>query len=224
MGRVFRQEVVIIFGARSPLVVELEESLERLGIEPRAAISISGTPRLINRSLAIDLENFRVQEGDAFITCAFSPKRRCELAEMARSLGIQTADAVIDPTAVVPRSLRIGSGSYVNAGVVIGALTYIGDHVLVNRSASIGHHCLIDDLVSIGPGATLAGNIKVGRGTVIGAGAVILPDLRIGCDAVIAAGAVVRKNVPDSTLVAGNAAKIKSFIPIQSSLNVEGGE
>ena len=215
---------MIIFGVRSPLVVELEESLDRLGVKPRAAISVSGTPRLINRSLVIRLEDFRVQKEDAFITCAFSPKRRCELVEMAHSFGIQAADAVIDPTAIVPRSFRIGPGSYVNAGVVIGALTYIGDHTLVNRSASIGHHCLIDDLVSVGPGATLAGNINVGKGSVIGAGAVILPNLRIGHDVVIAAGAVVRKNVPNSTLVAGSAAKIKPFMPIQSTLNVEDEE
>jgi len=215
---------MIIFGVRSPFIVELEESLYRLGIEPRGAISINGTPRLINRKILMQLENFCAQAGDKFIACAFSPKRRCELVEIALSFGIQPADAVIDPTAIIPRSLRIGTGSYVNAGVVIGAVTYIGDHTLVNRSASIGHHCLIEDLVSIGPGATLASNINVGKRAVIGAGAVILPGLRIGREAVIAAGAVVRKNVPDSTLVAGAAAKTKPFMPIESSLNVEGDE
>lgn len=215
---------MIIFGVRSPLVADLEETLLRLDIAVTAAVSVNGTPRLLDRSRLVDLADFVPEPGAQFTVCAFAPKRRGELIELALSLGLKKAKAIIDPTAIIPRSLRVGACSYINAGVVIGAMSMIGEGVLVNRAASLGHHTMLGDRVSIGPGATLAGNIHVGEGAVIGAGAVIHPDTRIGAGAVIAAGAVVRKMIPDGALVAGNPAVIKPFRPRASSINIEGGE
>ncbi len=215
---------MIIFGVRSPLVVELEESLARLGIDVTAAVSVNGTPRLIDRSKIVDLADFSAVVGAQFIASAFAPLRRKELISQALALGLVKAAAIVDPTAVLPRSIRIGDGSYINAGVVIGAMTMIGEGVLVNRSVSLGHHTVLGDLVSVGPGATLAGNIHVGTGSVIGAGATILPNVRIGAGAIVSAGSLVRKHVPDGTLVVGNPAVAKPFNPLRSSLNVEDGE
>lgn len=215
---------LIIFGIRSPLVVEYEETLARLGIEVSAAVSVSGVPRLMARRQIIELADFHPAEGAMFISSAFTPKRRAELVACGRALGMRLASALIDPHAAVARSARIGDGSFINAGAVIGGVTMIGENVLVNRATSIGHHCLIEDNVSFGPGATLAGNIRVGDGAMIGAGAVILPDIRIGAGAIVAAGSLVRQNVPDETFVAGNPAIERSFDPAKSWLNVEDSE
>jgi sugar O-acyltransferase (sialic acid O-acetyltransferase NeuD family) len=215
---------VIIFGVRSPLVADLEETLLRLDMAVTAAVSVNGTPRLIDRGKLVDLADFLPEPGAQFVVCAFAPQRRGELIALALSLGLRKAKAIIDPTAIIPRSLRVGAGSYINAGVVIGAMSMIGEGVLVNRAASLGHHTVLGDRVSIGPGATLAGNIHVGEGVVIGAGAVIHPDARIGAGAVISAGSVVRKNVPEGALVAGNPAVIRPFRPRASAINIEDGE
>jgi acetyltransferase-like isoleucine patch superfamily enzyme len=83
---------------------------------------------------------------------------------------------------------------------------------------------MLGDFVSIGPGATLAGNIHVGAGSIVGAGAVVLPNVRIGEGSIVSAGAVVRKHVADSTLVLGNPAVPHRFNPQRSSLAVEDGE
>ena len=215
---------MIIFGVRTPLVVELEESLARLGIEVTAAVSVNGTPRVFDRSKIVDLADFSAVMGAQFMASAFAPQRRKDLISQALALGLANAAAIVDPTTILPRSIRIGDGSYINAGVVIGAMTMIGEGVLVNRSVSLGHHTVLGDLVSIGPGATLAGNIHVGTGSVIGAGATILPNVRIGAGAIVSAGSLVRKHVPDGTLVVGNPAVAKPFNPLRSSLNVEDGE
>lgn len=215
---------MIIFGIRSPLVVEYEETLARLGISLVAAVSVSGVPRLMSRRMIVELADFRPAAGALFISSAFTPKRRAELVADGRALGMTLAPALIDPHAVVARSARIGDGSYINAGAVIGGVTMIGENVLVNRATSIGHHCLIEDHVSFGPGATLAGNIRVGAGAMIGAGSVILPDIRIGTGAIVAAGSLVRQNVPDGVFVAGNPAKERPFDPAKSWLNVEDSE
>ena len=215
---------MILFGVRSPLVIEFEETLLRLGVRVTAAVSINGVPRLQDRSQLVDLPAFKPAAGDSFIACAFSPRRRAELVRLALSLGLKKAAALLDPTSILPRSVRIGDCSFVNAGVVIGGLSLIGEGVLVNRSASLGHHTVLGDYVSIGPGATLAGNVHVGDGAIIGAGAVVLPDVRIGAGAIVAAGSLVRKHVEDGTLVAGNPGVVKPFDAGRSSLNVEDGE
>lgn len=215
---------MILFGARSPLVVDFEETLARLGIAVAAAVSVGGVPRVLDRSRLVELADFVAEPSAMFLAPAFAPMRRAELIAQAISMGLAKAPALVDPTAILPRSIRIGTGSYVNAGVVIGAMSMLGEGVLVNRAASLGHHTVLGDMVSIGPGATLAGNIHVGAGSVIGAGAVVLPNVRIGAGSIVSAGAVVRKHVPDGTLVIGNPAVERRFNPRISSLNVEDGE
>jgi len=215
---------MIVFGVRGPLVIDLEETLARLGVEITAAVSISGPPRLLDRRALVDVADFTPPPGAPFIVPAFAPIRRRALWEQALALGLEPAPGVVDPTAVVPRSLRLGRGTWINAGVVIGGLSLLGDGVLVNRSASLGHHTVLGDFVSIGPGATLAGNVHVGAGAMIGAGAVVLPNMRIGAGALVSAGAVVRKHVADGTLVVGNPATPHRFNPLKSSLAVEDGE
>lgn len=216
---------MIFFGVRSPLVVDYEETCCRLGLDISAAVSVNGAPRLIDRSRVVDLEDFEPSTvKDGFIACAFTPSRRSELVAKARELGLVLAPALIDPTAVVARSVRVGAGSFVNAGVVIGAASILGEGVLVNRAVSLGHHIVLGDYVSVGPGATLAGNVHVGGGAMIGAGATVLPNLRIGANSIVAAGSLVRHHVREGTLVAGNPTKVLPFNAANSSLYVENGE
>jgi sugar O-acyltransferase (sialic acid O-acetyltransferase NeuD family) len=215
---------MILFGVRSPLVVDIEETLHRLDVAVQTAVSVNGVPRLMDRSKLVDIADFAPPRGGLFLVAAFAPGRRRALVEQAVGLGLAPAPALVDPTAILPRSLRIGAGSFVNAGVVIGALSMIGENVLVNRAASLGHHTVLGDFVSIGPGATLAGNIRVGAGAMIGAGSTILPNVRIGENAIVSAGSVVRKHVPDGGFVVGNPAVVKPFNVRRSSLDMEDGE
>ena len=216
---------MILFGIRSPIVVEFEETCHRLSIPVTAAVSVNGTPRITDRSRIVELDGLNVEKvGRAFVACAFSPARRAALIKMARARDLVLAPALIDPTAILARTVRVGDGSFINAGVVVGAMSIIGEGVLINRAVSVGHHNILGNYVSIGPGATLAGNIHVGSGTMIGAGVVVLPDIRIGAGAVIAGGSLVRRHVPDGACVAGNPATKFNFNPARSSLNIEDGE
>lgn len=215
---------IVIFGVRSPLVVEFEETCHRLGIAIRLGVSVNGAPRLRGDFMIVAVEELEGRDVSApFVACAFAPRRRMALFEMA-SRTLEPAPALIDPTAILSRSVRVEAGSYINAGVVVGSQSSIGRNVLVNRSASLGHHTLLGDHVSIGPGAVLAGNIHVGAGSMIGAGATVLPNMRIGADCLIGAGSVVREPVPDGTFVVGNPAVPHRFDPAKSSLYVEDGE
>lgn len=197
---------VVLFGARSPLVVEFEESCARAGLPIRCAVDLGQQTRLLDPGLAIPLDLF--EPGDeGILPVAFAPKRRRELVTSARGMGLELADPLVDPTAILASSCRIGAGSFVNAGAVIGALAFIGEATLINRAASVGHHSVIGDFVSIGPGVTIASNARIHDDAVIGAGAVLLPGVTVGRGAVVAGGSMVRRDVDEGDAVGGNPAK-----------------
>lgn len=203
------EKEIILFGVKSPLTVDYEETILRAGLELTTAVSVSSDVRLWRRDKLKPLSEC----GDGqcrgrFIACAFTPSNRRKLCDLAAENGYAAYPALIDPNAVVAQSTRIGPGTFINAGAVVGGLAMIGEHVVINRSASVGHHCFLDDFSSLGPGVNLAGNVWVGSGSTIGAGAVVLPDVRIGDGVVVSAGAVVRRNVRDGAVVAGNPARI----------------
>lgn len=215
---------MVLFGVRSPLVVDYEISALRRDTPFRFGISLDGHPRSMFGVRIVDFADLAGVERLPALPCAFGPERREALASMAAAAGFPLAESLIDPTAILPPGLRIGAGGFVNAGVVIGGGCLFGDGVLLNRSASVGHHCVLDDWVSIGPGAILSGNVRVGRTSMIGAGAVLQSDIRIGANVRVAAGAVVRKSVPDNSMVSGNPGKVVPLRAVPSTLLRAGGE
>ncbi len=213
----------ILFGARSPLVVDYEETLRRLNTPADFCVSLGDPVRVLSRRSVVHLDDLGDTDG-VFWPCAFHPRRRKKLAEIALEHGLKPADAMIDPTAVLARSTRVGAMSFINAGAVIGGASIVGERVLVNRTASVGHHCVLNDGVSLAPGVTLAGNIKIGSGSIVGVGAIIYPDVEIGSGCIISGGSVVRKDVPDGAFVAGNPATVKELDLSRSTLGSDDQE
>lgn len=200
---------MILFGAKSPLIVELEESCGRVDVTVQAIVRLCDTSRALDASKVIPAEAVEMlsQPGN-FIPCAFAPSRRRALVQEAKSRGLTLAPSLVDPTAILAASTRVAAGVFINAGAVIGALTFIREAAFINRSASIGHHCVIGAYSSLGPRCVLASNITIEEDVIVGAGAVIMPDTHIGQGAIISAGAIVSRNVPDGALVTGERAKI----------------
>jgi len=207
---------IVIFGVGSPLAIDLEESCARLGIAVAAGVRNVPGPAYVSERVAV----IAAEALDAALLAhpvalpLFTPaNRRAALAD-ARSRGFREAATIVDPTAVVAGSTRIGTGGYVGMACTIGGAGTFGDFVIVNRSASVGHHARIEDFASIGPGAVLTGFVHLGQAAVVGAGAVILPRVAVGAHAVIGAGAVVTRPIPTRCLAVGNPARIvKTGLP-----------
>lgn len=201
---------VFIFSAGSPIIVDVEESCARCSIDIIAIIK--NTDDVV---FALDTAKVRAIDEvpatvfqNAVLVPLFTPGHRKHAKEQVSALGANRFETLIDPTAILPRSLTVGSGVYVNSGVTIGAASRIDDFVFINRAASLGHHFYAEEFVSIGPGVVTGGDVKIGRGAVLGTGAVILPGIRIGANSVIGAGSVVTRDVPSNTLVIGNPARV----------------
>jgi maltose O-acetyltransferase len=125
---------------------------------------------------------------------------------------------------------QIGPGSTIEPPFYCsyGRNIRIGDHVFLSVSCTIldsnevriGHHVMIGPAVQIYTAAHLlqaeariqgwevARPVVVEENVWLGGGAILLPGVRVGRNAVVGAGAVVSRDVPDSTVVAGNPARV----------------
>lgn len=117
-------------------------------------------------------------------------------ALMDKGLDVPT---LVHPSAVVARSVRLGQGVQILAGVVVQAQSVIGDNVLINTRASIDHHCNLGAHGHIAPGAVLCGGVTTGEHVFIGAGATVIQGLDIGARSEVGAGATLLRSLPAET-------------------------
>lgn len=109
---------------------------------------------------------------------------------------------------IVSCSSKIGEGSLLAAGAIIGPDTTIGHSTIVNTGASVDHDCSLGNAVHIAPGARLAGSVSVGDGSWVGLGALVKEGVSIGAGAMIGAGALVLSDIPDGVIAYGMPAKV----------------
>ena len=114
---------------------------------------------------------------------------------------------LVHPTAFISKNAKIGVGSQIMAGSIIGPEVELSQDCIVNTNANVDHESFLDSGVEISPGATLCGLVNVGVNGWVGAGATVLPKIQIGSDAIVGAGAVVTKNVESGQTVVGIPAK-----------------
>ncbi len=111
---------MILFGLRSPMVVDYEISAERLGRAVTYGMPASGHPRVLSDIKIVEFSDLGNWVRGPALPYTFSPKKREELAQLAQEMGFDLAEALIDPTAILSPRPRIGAGSFINAGVVVG--------------------------------------------------------------------------------------------------------
>ena len=105
---------------------------------------------------------------------------------------------LIHPSSVIDKSVTIGRGTVVMAGVVVNSSTKIGQGVIINTSSSIDHDCEVADYCHVSVGVHVAGTVNIGKRTWLGIGAIISNNLSICDDCMIGAGSLVLKNVTES--------------------------
>jgi sugar O-acyltransferase (sialic acid O-acetyltransferase NeuD family) len=199
---------LVLFAAGSGVIVDVEETCRRLGVEVAAVVrNLPGASFALAADRVIDVA--QITQALTALPAAiplFGPGHRQSAFKDAQRRGFIEFATLVDPTAVVASSVQLGSGTYVNAGATLGGASRLGRFVFVNRGALLGHHLDLGDFVSIGPGAKLCGEVRLGHGVLIGAGAIVVPRVAIGANSVVSAGAVVTEDLPDHCLAAGNPA------------------
>ena len=149
-----------------------------------------------------DIATLQIAEGNEFIVACGSNEQRRQQSETLSMQGA-TFRSVYHPAAIVSPSARIGAGSAVLGGAIVGPRTAVGIAAIINHAASIDHDCLIGDYTNVSPGARFAGCVQARRGVFVGLNASILQGLELGENSIIGAGAVVIRNVSPGETVVG---------------------
>ena len=117
------------------------------------------------------------------------------------------AVSIINPTAYIAKSAKIGDGCYIGANATISTNAVIKNHASINLNVSIGHDAVINEHVLILPGVRISGHVNVGEGTLIGANAFVHQKVTIGKENLIDALTYVRNDLPDRMVSSSRSAK-----------------
>lgn len=209
MTKLQSSEGVVIVGIEFDFAPDVMDSIGRLSAEIVATVLMGPKEWDLVGTSPFHLDEIPegLLSGQFFVT-RNNPGLRKANTIKARELGFSMIVSIVDPTAVISPTARLGTGVYVNAGAVVAGQAVLGNSVFVNRLAGIGHHSVLEDYVSVGPGVSIASKVKIGQGTMVGAGASIAPSVTIGSNTVIAAGTAVHKDVPSNVVVIGNPFRI----------------
>lgn len=147
---------------------------------------------------------------DAFVAVDENKLRKNLVTMLQEVRHVQPVN-VIANSSLIPKSVDIGHGNFIDQGVRFGAGTSIGNHCLIHTGAIIGMEVKLGDFVQVGAGSIINAGTEVEAEVFIGSGVTIVGGLTIGKGARIGAGSVVVGPVKAGETVFGNPAqKIKS--------------
>lgn len=114
---------------------------------------------------------------------------------------------LIHPLSSISSYAKIGFGTVICAGAVLGADSNVGVGSILNHSSTVDHDCIVGNYTHISPHSSLSGNVDFGELSFLGTGARIIGGKKVGKNCKIGAGAVVISDIPDNRIAKGIPAK-----------------
>lgn len=155
-------------------------------------------------SIGKNFDSINAIEG---IVAVGEPIHRELLSKRLETIGIKLA-TIIDSTAIVSSSAKIGEGSIICEYSTIHADSCLGKSVLIQSYCDIGHDIIIGDYSVVSTGCTPGGGDIIGKRTYLGMNSSIKEKITIGDDVIIGMGAVVFQDIMDGATVVGNPARV----------------
>lgn len=153
------------------------------------------------------VENYKVLKDDVFICALGNSEYRKKYASIIEEKGGEFI-TLINPSAEVNPTARIGKGCIINSKSIIGSNTVIGDFVMVQSFDVIGHDVVVGNYASIECYVFLGGFTSIGDMSTMHTRSTIIPHKSIGRNVVVGVGSVVMRNFKDNLSVFGYPAKI----------------
>ena len=110
---------------------------------------------------------------------------------------------IIDQTAVLARTAKIGTGNFIGKYAVINADSVIGDNNVINTKALVEHECMVGSHNHLSTNSVINGNVILEDRVFLGSSSVSNGQLHIGHDSIIGSGSVVIRDVESYTTVVG---------------------
>lgn len=150
-----------------------------------------------------------------FVIAIGSPRTRKSVFVKIQKLGSPKFAKLIHPSAIYSESLEIGEGTMICAGAVITIDVKLGSHCILNSNVTVAHDCVFGNFVTLAPLAAISGNVTLNECVEIGTNAAVRQGLTLANGAMLGMGGVLTKDIPDSSVYAGNPArKLKELIKV----------
>ncbi|MEY8521427.1 acetyltransferase [Lachnospiraceae bacterium 38-10] len=107
---------------------------------------------------------------------------------------------IIDPTAIVSKSVKIGEGTFIGKNAVVNANAWIGRYCIINSCSLIEHDCRIGDFTHVAVAACVCGGVTVGKECLVGANATIIQGLSLADYSIIPAGNVIYRDIKTNSI------------------------
>lgn len=115
---------------------------------------------------------------------------------------------IIDSSAIISSSVKMGIGNFVGKMVIINADVEIGNNNVINTKALIEHECKVGNNNHLSTNSVINGNVNVKDNVFMGSSSVCNGQLEIGSNVIIGSGSVVVKDVPEKVTVVGVPARV----------------
>jgi sugar O-acyltransferase (sialic acid O-acetyltransferase NeuD family) len=164
------------------------------------------------------MENIKNKKDHQFVIAIGEPLLRESLWNKITDRGFGPV-SLIDPTAIISKTAKIGKGVLIQSFVMISSDTDIKDNVFFQSGSGIGHDTVISEHTVICPLSVIAGNCIVGKRSFIGIGAAIKEKTTIGDDVIVGMGTAVYRNVKTNSVIIGNPGRV---VKRSESMNIFG--
>ncbi len=122
--------------------------------------------------------------------------------ERLQKYGVNTIN-IIDKTAVISSSAKLGTGNFVGKCAVINADVTIGDNNVINSKALVEHECVVGSHTHLSTNSAINGNVVIEDCVFLGSSAVCIGQLKVGENTVIGAGSIIIRDVEPNVTVVG---------------------
>ncbi|MCR5397706.1 MAG: NeuD/PglB/VioB family sugar acetyltransferase [Lachnospiraceae bacterium] len=141
---------------------------------------------------------------DAFVTVGSikTTAIRRKLAEKIQTIGFHVP-VIIDNTAVVASSAKIGKGTYIGKKAVINADCIIGNYSIINTAAVMEHECTCGDFCHVSIGAVCCGKVCLGNDVFVGTNATVIQKVSIPSNTIVGAGSLILNSIKEPGIYGG---------------------
>jgi len=147
-------------------------------------------------------EDFVPRPTDGLILGIGIQRVRREVAEQLQARGGRFL-TLIDPTAIVADTARVGQGTIVCPYAVVSDAVRLGQFVLVNYHSSLGHDAAAGDFTVLSPYATLGGAARLESDCFLGLHASVSPNCVIAAGSKVAMNSCATVSIANQSLVYG---------------------
>ncbi len=132
-------------------------------------------------------------------------KRMLKYIEL-KKLGVQFP-VLIHPDAIVERSVKLGEGSIVLAGSIIGSHANLGPLNFVNTGSIVSHEVTASCNNHFAPNSTIAGKVSIGANNLFGMNCSVFMGLKIGNNNIVQNGVSLFNSLGNNTRLSSTTIK-----------------